>query len=175
MSSSFDFDAPDHFTAGAVGKPGNRVFYLQARQGAAVVSLRLEKQQVVALAAYLSAVLKDLAEPDAAVPTDLDLVEPVLAEWVVGTLGVAYDEDSDRLVLLAEELGEEEAGGGEDLLTDEPEQANLRLRLTREQVAAFIERSGRLVEAGRPPCPICGRPLDPDGHVCPRSNGHHAR
>ncbi|CAN5618392.1 DUF3090 domain-containing protein [soil metagenome] len=174
MATSFDFDTPDHFTAGAVGQPGSRVFYLQAGQGAAVVSLRLEKQQVAALAEYLSGVLEDLPEPKAVPPTDLDLVEPVVAEWVVGTLGVAYDEDIDRVVLLAEELGEEEAGGGEDLLTDEPEQANLRLRLTREQVAAFIERTGQLVEAGRPPCPICGRPLDPEGHVCPHRNRQQA-
>ncbi|CAN5765027.1 DUF3090 domain-containing protein [soil metagenome] len=173
MSSSFDFAEPDHFTAGTLGEPGNRVFYLQAREGASVVSLRCEKQQVAALADYLGGVMRDLPEADGPGPTELELIEPVVAEWVVGTLGVAYDEDSDRLVLLAQELGEDEPGEGEDPIDDDA--ATVRLRLTREQVAAFIGRAQELLTAGRPPCPICGRPLDPEGHVCPRTNGHHPR
>jgi uncharacterized repeat protein (TIGR03847 family) len=163
--SDFDLEQPDRFTAGAVGEPGARVFYLQAAQGAAVVSLRLEKQQVAALAQYLLGVLSDLpvVTPDE-LPTELDLVEPVVPEWVVGTLSVAYDDAQDRIVLQADELVDEEAG---------EEGGHARFHLTRAQVVAYCNHAEDLVASGRPPCPICGQPMDPDGHVCPRSNGHH--
>jgi uncharacterized repeat protein (TIGR03847 family) len=89
VSAAFDFSEPDHVTAGAVGPPGERVFYLQARQTGEVVSLRLEKQQVAALCDYLAGILADLAPVTDDLPGDLDLVEPVVAEWVVGALAVA--------------------------------------------------------------------------------------
>jgi uncharacterized repeat protein (TIGR03847 family) len=163
--TDFDLREPDRFTAGAVGEPGARVFYLQAAQGAEVVSLRLEKQQVGALAQYLLGVLSDLpVVPLAELPTDLTLVEPVLPEWIVGTLSVAYDEAEDRVVLQAEELVDEEAG-------EVPGHA--RFHLTRAQVVAYCSHAEGLMASGRPPCPICGQPMDPDGHICPRSNGHH--
>ena len=162
--STFDLREPDRFTAGAVGEPGARVFFLQAVEGTQVVTLRLEKQQVGALGQYLQGVLNDLpVVPVTERPSDMDLVEPVVAEWVVGTLGVAYDTESDRIVLQADELVDE----------DEEEDGGLaRFHLTRAQVVAFCELAETLVAAGRPPCPICGQPMDPDGHVCPRSNGH---
>lgn len=164
--STFDLREPDRFTAGAVGEPGARVFFLQAVEGTQVVSLRLEKQQVGALGQYLQGVLNDLpVVPVTERPSDMDLVEPVVAEWVVGTLGVAYDTEADRIVLQADELVDED---------DEDEEAAglARFHLTRAQVVAFCEHADSLVAAGRPPCPICGQPMDPDGHVCPRSNGH---
>ena len=163
--STFDLREPDRFTAGAVGEPGARVFFLQAVEGTQVVSLRLEKQQVGALGQYLQGVLNDLpVVPVTERPSDMDLVEPVVAEWVVGTLGVAYDTEADRIVLQADELVDED---------EEDEEAGLaRFHLTRAQVVAFCELAEALVAAGRPPCPICGQPMDPDGHVCPRSNGH---
>lgn len=161
---SFDLREPDRFTAGAVGGPGARVFYLQAAEAGQVVSLRLEKQQVAALGQYLHGVLADLpVVPETERPSDFDLAEPVVAEWIVGTMAVAYDPASDRIVLQADELVDEEAG---------EEGAHARFHLTRAQVSAFCEHAEALVASGRPPCPICGRPLDPDGHVCPRSNGH---
>ena len=162
--SDFDLLEPDRFTAGAVGQPGFRVFFLQAVEGTQVVSLRLEKQQVGALGQYLQGVLSDLpVVPPEALPTALDLVEPVVAEWIVGTLAVAYDGAEDRVVLQADEMVDEEAG---------EEGSHARFHLTRAQVVAFCAHAETLVAAGRPPCPICGQPLDPDGHVCPRSNGH---
>jgi len=163
MSPSFDFREPDRFTTGAVGPPGQRVFYLQAAEGSQVATLKLEKQQVIALADYLERVLSDLppVEPDRS--TGLELVEPLDPAWVVGPLGVAYDERDDRVVLVAEEL-----------LTDEDHEpddgASARFYLDRDQVASFIDLARQLVEAGRPPCVLCGLPMDPDGHVCPRSN-----
>ncbi len=160
MSTSFEMPEVDVLTTGAIGLPGQRVFYLQARHGENVVSLRLEKTQVAALVTYLDALLADLPAADELL-TDLELVEPVIAEWVVGSLGVSYDEDADRVVLLAEELVEE----GEDA-------ASARITATRGQIAAFARHGAEVVAAGRPPCPLCGQPLDPEGHLCVRLNGH---
>lgn len=160
MSSSFEIPEVDHLTAGAIGPPGQRVFYLQAGQGAQVVSLRLEKAQVAALVAYLAGMLADMPPPGE-LSASPDLIEPVVAEWVVASLGVTYEEESDRVIILAEELVEE---GGEP--------ARARITATREQVAALSMRGAEAVAAGRPPCPLCGQPLDPEGHTCPRLNGH---
>jgi uncharacterized repeat protein (TIGR03847 family) len=168
MGTSFDLPEPDRFTAGTVGPPGQRVFYLQAGAEGHVVTLRLEKAQVAALAEYLASVLADLATPDpASLPGELDLVEPVVAEWVVGQIGVVFDEDRDRMVVQAEELLEEEA--------DDTDRGVARFALTRAQVAAFVVRAAELVAAGRPPCELCGRPRDPEGHMCIKTNGHRAR
>jgi uncharacterized repeat protein (TIGR03847 family) len=162
--SDFDLRQPDRFTAGTVGEPGARIFYLQAVEGSSVVTLRLEKQQVAALAQYLAGILTDLpAVPDEELAADLDLVQPVLEEWIIGTLSVAYDDGEDRIVLQADELVDEEAG---------EEGGHARFHLTRAQVVAYCRHAEELMASGRPPCPICGGPMDPEGHVCPRSNGH---
>jgi uncharacterized repeat protein (TIGR03847 family) len=160
MSTSFEIPEADLLTTGTVGPVGQRVFFIQVRQGEQVISLRLEKAQVAALIAHLGVVMSDLQPPDD-LPTDLDLIEPVVAEWVVGSLGVTYDEEADRVVLVAEEL-----------VDDDDEPARAVIRATREQVAAFSLHGAAVVEAGRPPCPLCGQPLDPEGHVCIRLNGH---
>lgn len=165
--STFELREPTHFTAGAIGEPGARVFYLQAAEGAEVVSLRLEKQQVAALSDYLRGILSDLPVPlDAERPPGLELIQPVVAEWIVGTMSVAYDQVEDRVVLQADELVDPE----DEAAVEDAGQA--RFQLTRAQVHAFCDHADALVAAGRPPCPICGRPLEPEGHICPRSNGH---
>jgi uncharacterized repeat protein (TIGR03847 family) len=188
-SASYDFDAPDFFTTGTVGAAGRRVFYLQAREGGRVVTLKLEKEQVGALGEYLAKLLADLPKPGP-LPADMALLEPVQEAWVVGSLGVAYDESADRILIVAEELTEEaedeeeEEEGEETVETEaEPEAtaqaveeasdtAKARFRLTRPQAAAFVERARALVQAGRPICRTCGLPIDPDGHPCPGTNGH---
>lgn len=170
MSTSFELDDVDHITTGTIGPPGQRVFYLQAAQGDQLVSLRLEKTLVAALVRYLGALLADLP-PAGPLPTELELREPVVAEWVVGGLGASYDEQADRVVLLAEEMVAAEPVGDE-LITEEHEGAVARFGATREQVAAFAMHGAGVVEAGRPPCPLCGQPLDAEGHVCARLNGH---
>ena len=171
MSTSFELDDVDHLTTGTIGPPGQRVFYLQAAQGDQLVSLRLEKTLVAALVRYLGALLADLP-PAGPLPTDLGLREPVVAEWVVGGLGASYDEQADRVVLLAEEMVAD-APAGEELVDEEDhEGAVARFGATREQVAAFTMHGAAVVEAGRPPCPLCGQPLDAEGHVCARLNGH---
>jgi uncharacterized repeat protein (TIGR03847 family) len=95
--------------------------------------------------------------------------------WDVGTIAVGYDEGRDRVVVEASELLEDAAEeGGEPGQEQEtgPPPAMARFRITRGQAAAFVERAGDLMKGGRPSCPICSRPMDPEGHICPRSNGH---
>ena len=169
--TSYDIDPVDRFTAGAVGEPGERVFYLQAVGGGEVMTLKLEKAQVAALARYFAELLSDLPSPaPGEVPSDLELIEPVIGDWVVGQLAVAFDEGSDRMILRAEELvvEDEEEGAGTEVLG-----ASARLVLSRSQVHGFVVRAAMLVAAGRPACPLCGLPMDPEGHVCIKTNGHH--
>jgi uncharacterized repeat protein (TIGR03847 family) len=167
MATEFDLPDVDRFTAGAIGEPGQRVFYMQAVAGGQVVSLRCEKQQVAALAQYFAELLADLPAPaDAEVPADMELVSPVDPEWVVGQIGVVFDEGRDRMVVRAEELLIE------DEVRDDDTPGMARVSLTRAQVQAFVVRAAELVAAGRPPCPLCGRPLDPEGHMCIKTNGH---
>jgi hypothetical protein len=195
-----------------------------------LVSFKLEKQQVAALTEYLESVLADLPAPTSPVPSAPELVEPVVAEWTVGGIGIAVDEGSDRILLVIHELvevaGSSRSGGPgdgadddeidqevaellaelaglaldldgddgsegdddgfdedgfeedrfeedrfeEDQFDEEGEASMARLRLTRDQVAAFVARAAELMEGGRPLCPFCGLPSDPTGHICPRAN-----
>jgi uncharacterized repeat protein (TIGR03847 family) len=161
--TSYDLPAPEVFTAGTVGPPGQRVFYFQARDGDTQVTLRCEKQQVAALAEYFDGLLNDLEPtPYGIAAGDLRLSEPFEEIWTVGPIGVAYDEPDDRIVVVLEELVDEEEGAEDG--------ASVRVRLTRAQVSAFVSHARTLVAAGRPPCRFCGLPLDPDGHLCPRMN-----
>jgi uncharacterized repeat protein (TIGR03847 family) len=168
VSKSFDLPAVQRLTIGTVGPVGKRAFYLQARQADELVTLKVEKQQVGALSQLLAELLEDLPTVGE-LPTDdsLELEEPVLAEWPVGTLRIDYDRDADQVILVAEEVTAVDEEG-------EPVETGgmARFGATREQVAALIQRGADLVEAGRPPCPLCGYPLDPGGHSCPRTNGH---
>jgi uncharacterized repeat protein (TIGR03847 family) len=183
MSDSFELTAPDYFTTGTVGPPGQRVFYLQAREARAVVTLKVEKEQIAALAEYVAGLLAKLPVVEH-VDTDLPLLEPIEPAWAVGSLGLGYDEANDRLVVEAneavatEEDDDEEATGPEEQAeATEPADADAALArfvITRAQAAAFVERARALVRAGRPICPMCSQPKDP-GHVCPRSNGHVVR
>ena len=152
-----DLAAPDRFSVGANGPVGDRLFLLYFSQGAVRATVKVEKQQVAVLASYLGRIVRELGRPGH-LPDDLDFDVEAEPDWVVGTIGVSYDEDADRLVVIVEEAGDEGAVA--------------RLAITREQAAAFAIRATALVEAGRPPCPLCGLPLDPSGHDCPRTNGN---
>jgi uncharacterized repeat protein (TIGR03847 family) len=160
MSEGYDLSAPDRLTVGTVGPVGNRLFLLQCRQGSVLLTLKIEKQQVAVVADYLARIVRDQQSPDH-LPDDLALEEPAEPAWVVGTVGVSYDQADDRVILVIEELVPEDETG-----------AIARLSISREQAAAFAIHATRLVESGRPPCPLCGSPLDPSGHECPRTNGH---
>ena len=166
MSASFDFAAPEHFTAGAVGQPGQRVFYLQAREGAQLITLKVEKEHVGALADYLAGLLVQLSSAPEKAAEAPPLVEPLEPAWDVGAIAVGYDEDSGRVVIVANEATAEDAEG--------EEAAVARLRITPAQATGFVERARELMKGGRPICPMCSRPREAAGHVCPRSNGHVA-
>lgn len=165
MSDNPDFELPmaEWVTVGVVGEPGHRTFYLQARDAFQRVTLKVEKQQVAALAEYLQNMLADLPEVELA-PDLLDaaLEDPVDAAWAVGPMGVAYDPDVDVIIIEARERLTEDSRG---------EPAVARIGLPRAKAAALALRGEELVASGRPPCPACGHPLDRE-HVCPKSNGH---
>ena len=165
MTESYSFDDVEFFTVGTLGPRGERVFYLQGRGDGQLVSLRLEKQQVATLADYLERMMADLPEATIGpLPSDLTLREPVVSSWTVGQMGVAYAADDDRLIVIAEEMLSEED-------EDDIEPASARFVLRREQVVGLIDRARDVVSAGRPPCPYCGRPLQPrDGGWCACSN-----
>jgi uncharacterized repeat protein (TIGR03847 family) len=181
----YAFEPPERFVAGTVGPPGDRTFFLQARGGGRLVSVALEKVQVALLAEKLEELLSEAHRqfgvelPEVAVgPSDNEPLDaPVDEEFRVGTLGLAFDVDTATVVIEAIAVGEgegpqPEAEAVEDEKPDE-DLDRLRVRLTPEAVRAFVERARRVVAAGRPPCPLCGQPLDPKGHLCPRHNGYH--
>ena len=169
MTEEHDFSAPDHCTVAAVGEVGHRLFLFHCRQGSQETTVKVEKQQVAVLAGYLGRIVKELGRPGH-LPEDLAYFGSDDFAWTVGTIGVPYDDELDRVVVVLEEA---DGGIEEDDAEDMSERGHvLRVALTREQAAAFAIHATRLVEAGRPPCPLCSLPLDPAGHDCPRTNGH---
>lgn len=184
----YDYGLPDRFVAGTVGQPGNRTFFLQARRGGSLVSVVLEKVQVQVLAERMALLLAELARrgirvPEALSPADDDtspLDEPLVEAFRVGTMTIAWDGESDEIVVEArardeddDDEEEEEEGESIEVADDDPSGPDLvRVRLTPIRARAFVERALRTVAAGRPPCPVCGQPLDPGGHLCPRRNGY---
>jgi uncharacterized repeat protein (TIGR03847 family) len=178
----FDFDYPDRFVAGTVGQPGERTFYLQATAGARVVSVALEKVQVAALAEKVDELLDEVRRRQgadsvvpAAVARELEdvapLTSPVEEEFRVGTLALAWDGDTESVLVEAQSVVTDDAEGEADESAEFTGDL-LRVRLRPDVARAFAKRALRVVAAGRPPCPLCGNPLDPQGHVCPRQNGH---
>jgi uncharacterized repeat protein (TIGR03847 family) len=179
MSDSYELPTLDSITVGTIGEPGHRLFFLQARQGTEVVTLKMEKVQVAALASWIVKTLEDLPGPGP-LPEDMEPEPFDEPSWAVGSLGGGYDADADRIVLVAGELTDEDEGqegeegeeGEEEAALAPGRGARARLSATREQMAALAIRGTTLVSTGRPPCPLCGYPLDPSGHMCPKTNGH---
>jgi uncharacterized repeat protein (TIGR03847 family) len=150
---------PDHIAVGAIGEVGERLFLLQAREGRRVVVVKVEKDQVAILASYLAKVVQTMARP-AALEMDVELEPPYEIDLVAGEITVSLDEDAATIQVLIDSV--------------EDDGDSLHVTLSAEQAAAFAIRAVQLISAGRPPCPLCGLPLDPRGHDCPRTNGHHA-
>ena len=167
----FIFDEPDRFVPGAVGEPGDRSFYLQARKGGALISVGLEKSQVAALATRLDDLLDAVEAPEDASLDDIGLEEPIVELFRVGAMALAWDPSTEAIVIEAQTPSDD----GEYVeLPDEAEDGPdlLRVRIAAGQARRFVQHAEALVSAGRPACPFCGQPLDPAGHFCPRSNGH---
>ena len=177
----FLFDPPERFVAGTVGQPGDRTFYLQASGGGRTVSVALEKVQVQVLADRLGQLLEEVrrrgvGEVPVVAPRELEdtapLDAPVEEEFRVSTMGLAWDGDDSRVVVEALAPTDDEEAEVEPLSDADEGPDALRVRITAEAARAFIKRAERVVAAGRPPCPLCSLPLDPEGHICPRQNGH---
>ncbi len=187
----FLYDPPDRFVAGTVGLPGHRSFFLQATEGSRVTSVSLEKAQVAALAERIDELLDEVvrrsggsapvpAVAPAVVSDTAPLETPIVEEVRVGTMALAWDGEEQRMIVEAQALVELDADSEEDLAEAEErllqDEENgppmLRVRLSGAQARAFAKRALEVVNAGRPPCPLCSLPLDPEGHVCPRQNGY---
>ncbi|TCO50129.1 putative repeat protein (TIGR03847 family) [Kribbella antiqua] len=178
------YDDPDRFVAGTVGEPGARTFFLQARAGARLTSVACEKEQVMALAERLDVMLDEVArrfDRDPVAPVGLDdtdpLEQPIEEEFRAGTMTLAWEADAERVVIevFSVVTGEQAELEETDPVTAamESEDAEVFIvRISEEQARAFARRAVALVASGRPSCPFCGRPIDPDGHICPRANGY---
>jgi uncharacterized repeat protein (TIGR03847 family) len=179
------FDPPERFVAGTVGPPGQRTFFLQARTGARVTSVVLEKQQVSVLAERIDELLDELlasiegettipALPPVALEDNAPLEQPIVEEFRAGTMKLSWDAADERVVVEVFPYAEEavvEPGTPEEEI-DEPEPEEMMVvRLPAGLARAFSKRAQAVVNAGREPCPFCGGPLDPSGHLCPRANG----
>jgi uncharacterized repeat protein (TIGR03847 family) len=168
VSDEYDLPVPDRLVVGAIGPPGQRVFLLQARAGGQLLTLKLEKGHVAELSRRLLDLLSDLPEGTGAGIDASTLEPPYEPTFIVGALSLTWDESDERFVLVAEELVlvDDDAEEGE-----EPGGSVARLGASPDQLAALARIGDELIGAGREPCPLCGLPLDPRGHVCPRSNG----
>jgi uncharacterized repeat protein (TIGR03847 family) len=172
----FDLDPVNRITVGAVGSPGKRVFYLQARRGRTVVTLLLEKEQARALATAVDRLLEELAERAPQLSfgisevseAQMRLEEPISPEFRIGQMSLGYDADRDLIVLVVQEMPQQEEQSNQPETT----LALARFWATRQQMRALSQHTGRVVAAGRPICGNCGEPMDPSGHFCPRRNGH---
>ena len=183
------YDEPDRFVAGTVGQPGERAFFLQARQGNRITSVACEKQQVSVLAEHLDRVLDEVVRRStgtAAVPPstgkarDTDPLDaPITEEFRVGTMTIAWDPSIDRVVIELFSNVDVEDAEDDAVEAPEPEESGeinadevFVVKITASYARDFVARANALVSAGRPPCPFCLQPLDPEGHICPRANGY---
>lgn len=171
------FESVDRFTVGTVGEPGNRTFYLQIRAESRLISLSLEKSQVEILAERIKYMLKEirlahpLSMPPAKVRDQLPLEVPVEDSFRIGAIALFYDEENEKIQV---DLRENNPDYDEDeiILTIDPEIEVVRLFITTTQAETFSDRALLVVAAGRAPCPFCGFPINPEGHLCARANGY---
>ncbi|WP_122817578.1 DUF3090 domain-containing protein [Nocardioides pantholopis] len=186
------FDPPERFVTGTVGPPGSRAFFLQARSGARLVSVAVEKQQVAALAERVEELLDQVMASEehesvipAVAPLALDdtapLEQPIDEEFRAGTMTLSWDPADERVVIEVFPFSEAAVVSPdqldediEDLVEPEPEEVML-VRLPPGAARAFVKRSAQVLDAGRPSCPFCGNPIDPEGHLCVRANGFRRR
>jgi uncharacterized repeat protein (TIGR03847 family) len=176
MASYFDFEDADAFATGAIGRPGDRTFYVQVRADGQVISVKCEKGQVAAMAEYLRGMLADLPDTGNAVDTSsATLQSPVQQDFVLGSVGLGVDRPNMRMVIQLEEmvLVDEDEEDIFDLLDEDDDESDasvVRVLLTPAQARAFCETADLFVNAGRAICKWCAAPVDPAGHACPKFN-----
>jgi uncharacterized repeat protein (TIGR03847 family) len=184
------YDAPDRFVAGTVGQPGERTFFLQAREGNRITSVVCEKAQVSVLAEHLDRVLDEVQRrsagqvdvpPASSTARDTDPLDaPINEEFRVGTMTIAWDPSIDRIVIelfsnvdVDDEERPEETSSPAAEEPDEIEADEVFVvKITASYARDFVARAQALVAAGRPSCPFCLQPIDPQAHICPRANGY---
>jgi uncharacterized repeat protein (TIGR03847 family) len=175
----FLFDPADRFVAGTVGVPGERTFFLQARSGQRLVSVSLEKSQVFALAERTQQILREVrsSEPfttlERVVRDDQPLETPIDEEFRVGVIGLAYLSDRKMIEIDLQAISESQSPEEEELMMQGSDSQDiLRVLIPLGYAESFAKRAIAVVGAGRTPCPFCGGPIDPSGHLCPRANGY---
>jgi hypothetical protein len=174
------FDSPDRFVAGTMGLPGERTFFIQALQGSRLISVSLEKTQVQALADRLIYMLREIKQSDPTInisrlpKDDAPLSTPIEDEFRVGVIGLAFDAGSELIQIDLQAIAEESSEEPDFIDVDDlsGDQDILRVLISPGEADKFSKRALIVVGAGRQPCPFCGGPLDPKGHLCPRANGY---
>jgi uncharacterized repeat protein (TIGR03847 family) len=184
-----NFEKPDRFVVGTVGSPGQRTFFLQAKDGPRVTSVALEKQQVAILAERIDLLLDEALRRsggDAAIPAvapagvgdGRPLDQPIVEEFRVGTITLSWDSEDGSVVIELFPVTEESGDSTDDEAADDAEapieveaDEMVVVKLDPAYARSFVRRAQSVVSAGRPPCQFCGNPLDPEGHLCPRANG----
>jgi uncharacterized repeat protein (TIGR03847 family) len=165
----YEFTTPERFVAGTVGEPGERAFYLQIRSNARLFSVAVEKAQVQAISARLEVMLAEIRKSNPLMIIeklpidDAPLESPIDAEFQIGAMSLAWNEESTLICVELFELEDDE---------EDSEGEVVEINITVAMAAAFAARSKAVVNAGRLPCPFCGIPIDPRGHLCPRANGY---
>ena len=165
----YEFTTPERFVAGTVGEPGERAFYLQIRSNARLFSVAVEKAQVQAISARLEVMVAEIRKSNPLMIIeklpidDAPLESPIDAEFQIGAMSLAWDEESKLICVELFELEDDE---------EDAEGEVVEINITVAMAAAFAARSKAVVNAGRLPCPFCGIPIDPRGHLCPRANGY---
>jgi uncharacterized repeat protein (TIGR03847 family) len=179
MPRIFLFDPVERFVVGTVGLPGERTFFIQARTGSRLVSVSLEKAQVAAIADRVLQILREirLSEPLTVIERvgydDQPLESPIDEEFRVGVIGLAYVSDRRLIEIDLQAVTDSDNADDELLEIDTSSDQNiLRILMTLGYAESFAKRANTVVAAGRAPCPFCGGPIDPNGHLCPRSNGY---
>ncbi|MBC7236877.1 MAG: DUF3090 family protein [Chloroflexi bacterium] len=167
----YEFNPVSSITIGSIGRPGHRTFFLQVSGEGRTISLKMEKEQVAALAHGIDRILEELEQQEVR-PTsaaeepelpELDEQEAEFPTFVVGQIGLGFDQTSRMMVLVVQGFP----------LSEEEEPGMARLWVSPGQMRALSRRAKDVVAQGRPICPLCHQPIDPEGHFCPRSNGHN--
>ena len=173
------FDPAERFVVGTVGVPGERTFYIQVRERNRLVSVSLEKAQVSALADRILQILREVRSTEPLAPfervaaDDQPLENPIDEEFRVGVIGLAYVSDRRLIEIDMQAIAESQFESDELIEIDtEGDQDILRVLIPLGYAESFAKRANIVVGAGRLPCPFCGGPIDPAGHLCPRSNGY---